>query len=472
VKFQIQTISPLLLCGLGFVLACSAGPTTDKVPNETGNKDGADSAEETGEDSGTHTEKSPLFLEAAPKNLLFIAFDTTRLDRIQPEIAPRISAMLEETVFFPEHRACSNWTYLSFGCALTGLSNVAQEWVPRDLGDLGSQGSEIPYPEAPEMMAERFADGGFSTVLTGSHPFLSAEYNLFQGYQEREVMTPRRAGSVGMQAAELAQERVASGEPWMMHVHFEDPHIPYKTQSDYIPEYDDLPQMGVDFTARDLISMMTALWPVLNAAKREDLLENLNAYYNGEVRYMDEQFGVLMDALQASGALEDTLVVLYTDHGEQFFEHGEFAHGATLHGEETRALLAFWHEDLPPRSLDWKTANEDILPTLLDLFSLPVVNDSPGLVLSQLTEAPTRPVFAVHTGGETGIHQSVRLGDDYLIYYWQGHAQRYQLADDPTEAEDLYGQDAELEQGLMALLEPRIEALALLYPQDTPIPLD
>jgi arylsulfatase A-like enzyme len=326
---------------------------------------------------------------------------------------PELSAVLEQSVVFQEHRVCSNWTYFSFGCVLTGQSNIAQEWVPLEFGDLGAGNEEPPYPDAVEMMAERFAAGGFETALVGSHPFLDERYNLFQGYQSAILVTASDAERVGLEAVAKSTDFLLR-QPWMMHVHFNDPHLPYKARPNYTPGFDSLPKMGIDFTSDELLGDLVARWSSLKEADRANVLTNLNAYYNGEVSYMDAKFGEMWDLWEEQGFLEDTLVVFFTDHGEQFFEHGHFGHRATLFGEETRSLLAFWHSDLPAARTNWTSANEDILPTLLSIFGLPGMEQG-GLILNEMEEAPDSPVFAVHGGKESGIIQSVRMGQDYLI---------------------------------------------------------
>jgi len=449
-----------------FLAGCSSSQKNQETATETGAETAVETAVET-----ASPEKGPAFVwDTTPKNLLFIAFDTTRLDRVQPEIMPKLSAVLEQSVVFPEHRVCSNWTYFSFGCVLTGQSNIAQEWVPIEFGDLGAGHEEPPYPEVAEMMGERFAAAGFETALVGSHPFLDPRYNLFQGYQSAVLAIPGDAERVESEAIVKSNDLLMKEGPWMMHVHFNDPHLPYKARPNYTPGFQDLPETEIDFTSRDLLSDIVGKWPGMAEDDRADVVVNLNAYYNGELSYMDANFGQMWDTWETLGFLDDTLVVFFTDHGEQFFEHGEFGHRATLFGEETRALLAFWHPDLPGGEWDWTTANEDVLPTLLDIFKLPEMENG-GHVLNQMDEGPKTPVFAVHGGQEAGVVQSVRMGQDFLIYNWRGFAQRFDLASDPTELVDLMGKDSELEAELMNLLHPQVEALDLLIPEAEPVPL-
>lgn len=448
---KISVLKATLLGGAYWGLwACSSGPKNQETASETARETAAETGTETALETDS-PQTGPAFVwDSAPRHLLFIAFDTTRLDRVLPEIMPKLSEVLEQSVVFQEHRVCSNWTYFSFGCALTGQSNIAQEWVPIAFGDLGAGHEEPPYPDAPEMMAERFVAGGFETALVGSHPFLDPRYNLFQGYQSTILAIPGDAERVEEEAVAKAKTLQLKQAPWMLHVHFNDPHLPYKARPNHTPGFDDLPETEVDFTSRDLLSELVAKWPKMMEEDRADVMTNLNAYYNGELSYMDESFGEMWDSWEALGVLDDTLVVFFTDHGEQFFEHGEFGHRATLFGEETRSLLAFWHQELPGGRWDWTSANEDILPTLLSIFKLPGMENG-GHVLNEMEEGPDSPVFAVHGGQEGGIVQSVRMGQDFLIYNWRGFAQRFDLASDPLELVDLIGQDPELEDQLMNL---------------------
>ena len=456
---QLRESLKIALCfAAGFGLACSTPDPGDETAVEF--------VEETGlPQSGPAFER-----DFVPKNLLFVAFDTTRLDRIGPELTPNLSTILAQSVVFSKHQVCSNWTYFSFGCVLVGKSNIDQGWVPIEFGDLGPQHKEPPYPEGPEMMAERFAAGGFETSLVGSHPFLDPDTNLFQGYQSQRLIHPGGAGEVVDSALKEAEILVAKGSPWMMHVHFNDPHLPYKARLGFVEGFDELPQTQLDFTSRDLLSQLISLWPKLPSDERQDVLVNLNTYYNGEVAFMDFHFGQMWDQLRDSGALQDTLVVFFSDHGEQFFEHGLFGHRTSLYSEETSALLGFWHEDLPAKSSDWASANEDILPTLLSLFDLPGVEGG-GRALNELDELAAAPVFAVHGGHEKGVMQSVRLGSDLLIYNWLGIAKRFELASDKAEQIDRMGENPVLEAELMKILRPQVDALNALLPEREPLPL-
>ena len=445
-------------------VACG-GASSDESPAED-SSNGKETGKET-QETGDSTPNGTPWLSDPPENLLVIAFDTLRHDRVISDKMPRLVSVLEESMWFTDHRSCSNWTYLSFGCFLVGQSNIEQGWAPRGILDLGHIDDGMnPYPSEVLMLGEIFEASGFQTILTGSHPFLQESTGLFQGYSQ-QALSHQNADKVTQVARQVSG---SLDSPWAMHVHFSDPHLPNEAPNSYIANFESLPFLELDLREKDLAGMVEPLYPVLSSRQKEDLKTLLNAYYDGEVAFMDEHFGVLWDSLTSKGVLEDTLVVFVSDHGEQFFEHEGFEHGVSLYGEENKALMAFWHPNLAASKSDWPSTNVDLLPTLLSLFNIDGPGDLSGYDLSRADLPETRPRFALHAEAGQGIQQSVILEDQLMIYDWKGSAERYSLDVDPNESTNVLGQDSESDTQLYGLLEPWVEALDALYPTETPKP--
>src|SRR5262249_20149816 len=104
----------------------------------------------------------------------------------------------------------------------------------------------------------------------------------------------------------------------------------------------------------------------------------LRDLYDGEIRYTDEYFGRLLDGLERRGLLENTIVALTADHGEEFLEHGGVGHGQTLHGEVVNVpmLLRLPGGASGGTAVDRVGQQVDLLPTILDAAGVPV---PPGL---------------------------------------------------------------------------------------------
>lgn len=125
----------------------------------------------------------------------------------------------------------------------------------------------------------------------------------------------------------------------------------------------------------------------------------MRALYDGDIAYTDRQLGDLFERLEASGALESTLVVVTSDHGEQFWEHGTWRHGQTLYDHQLLVPLIL---HLPPGlrqelGIDGTGVIEDqvrlidVYPTLLDLLGIELEKETQGRSLVPLLLGRTLP---------------------------------------------------------------------------------
>jgi arylsulfatase A-like enzyme len=157
--------------------------------------------------------------------------------------------------------------------------------------------------------------------------FLDAELGLFKADSAHESGTVGEvvtADSVNQQAVCLLGKARDSGQPFFLFVVYFDPHDSYvpppfdrKFDADYSGSVD----------GRQLVAMRHAPPP-----KRD--LEHLVARYDGEIAYIDRMVARLLDQVDLVSDPEHTLVILVSDHGEAFAEHGSLLHGNSPHGEE------------------------------------------------------------------------------------------------------------------------------------------
>jgi arylsulfatase A-like enzyme len=197
--------------------------------------------------------------------------------------------------------------------------------------------------------------------------------------------------------------------------------------------------------------------------------------YQGEVAWLDAQLADLWSDLDAQGLLDDTLVVFWIDHGEQFFERGHQTHAWTLYGEETDSTAFFWAEDIQPMAWAGPTMAVDIVPTVLNTFGLEAPDSVSGLVVG---EAPDDRARFSTSAAKLGVVQSVRQGPHRLHFAWGdlsdsdevGDGQGvhvYDVVADPGETNDLFDPTDPTVQDLWTLLLPRIEANAAAMPERT-----
>jgi arylsulfatase A-like enzyme len=159
---------------------------------------------------------------------------------------------------------------------------------------------------------------------------------------------------------------------------------------------------------------------------------SLVARYDGELRYTDEQFGRLREALERNGRWVETLVVVVADHGEEFWDHGGFEHGHTHYRELLRVPLIVRRPDDPAGLVVTDRVRQvDIVPTVLDFAGRPLGADLPGRPLGS-GSAPYAFAEGSLWGGDLF---SVRSDAGTLILRRDDGAQQFFGPDDVLERE-------------------------------------
>lgn len=395
---------------------------------------------------------SVLELATPPRNLLLVSVDTLRRDRVgryaadTSERTPFVDQLLREGVAFEDHRSCSSWTYASMLCALTGAYNEDIGFVPaRDTGLLTTMPPDIELLTSWLDMDSVLVS---ANPLVGSESAMEARYT--QGCSGCEPSLP---------AANLVDRALQASagltEPWVLHVHFMDPHLPYKAApASYLPDPSTWPDTGYNLTQGGGFEEAQQDWPDLDPDTQQAILDEAEARYAAEIRYFDDELSRLFGELGDQGALDDTLVMLWSDHGEQFFEHDGIKHGRTVYAEETLAMAGFWGPMLTPATVDEPTSHVDLVPTLLAALGHDVPDSVTGRTIGAGAAGPRFTTSLSHKSFDT--RQSVQVGPDRLIYTWEGTLELYDVWTDPGETNDRFVPGHEVAATLWPLLAPRV----------------
>lgn len=394
-----------------------------------------------------------LFHEAEGPPILLLTIDTLRTDALRPETAPALTALASKSVVFSHARSSGPWTAPGFAGMLSGTT----PWVHGALWLGTTAAPELPF------LAERLRDAGYPTAAIGSNYILSswgARGRFDQGFDEfrffpftqlpmtrsLERLRQARPQWVGLDAStdELAKQAVdwldeQGASPYFLWLHFYDPHAPYEPPPEFSPPGEPHPEIGRvggQELLDDFLSGEKALSP--------DGAAWLRALYEAELRYVDDRVGRVLDALRRSGRFDEALIVVASDHGEEFFEHGGTAHGWTLYEEQLRVPLLI----KPPGSrkglrVDAPVGTIDVAPTVLELAGVSYDSaDFQGRSLAcRWAEEPCElshtPHFATGLIGERQqravLFDGLKLIDDPV---WN-RAELYDLALDPGETRDL-----------------------------------
>ncbi len=333
-------------------------------------------------------------------NVLVLLVDTLRADHLgaygyDRDTSPNFDRLAERGQLFRNAVAQSSWTLPSTASLLTGL-------YPQTHGSL--EGATIrlrrTLPTLPELVFDQsIATGGFAAN------FIISEKNGFdRGFQKLEELFLQPAAVLNESAVEWVRRQ--GGRPFFGYVHYFDPHSPYAPPAPYDTMFTSL---DIDpERARDVVLRWTRLevetplysmfeWKVapevegdfhVDVPKRELILSEWLVQhwidrYDGEIRYWDDQLGHLLGELEAEGVLDNTWILITSDHGEAFGEHAFFGHGTNLHDELIRVpFLIVPPGNEPGRVIDEPVELIDIFPTVLSIFGLPVPEGAPGRVLA------------------------------------------------------------------------------------------
>jgi len=413
-----------------------------------------------GERTPATSDRALKFDGEAPRNLIVISIDTLRRDRVGfhggGDATPFLDERLAASLTLEDLQACANWTFPAVFCAVTGQTMLEQGLEPFDPTRLESP--DYINPELPTM-AGWMVDAGWSTALVTTSKLFSDALPTGNGFQDVSFDSDMDAAGVAEAARstlDSLQARAGSA-PWYLQVHFRDPHGPYSPPLSYqgdlasadLAPYDPRTSVGINAIYTDL--------PEMDTETQQAIRDTVEALYAGELRYLDTQLAQLWRDWEAAGVLDDALVVFWSDHGEQFFEHGGFQHGSMLHQEEARAIGAFWAKNLSAGTFSAPTIHTDIPATLLDLYNITPTTTLSGIPLGAAGSDRIR--VSVARDKDLSLQLAADRSGHRLLYSWGGDRSYYRTPLDPFEETDLYDAAAEDVSCLWDYLLPVVEQI-------------
>ncbi len=240
--------------------------------------------------------------------------------------------------------------------------------------------------------------------------------------------------------------------PFFLWLHYLDPHPPYSragaTRHKSLRGDMSFQPIGdghepVTLTSPDVARLRSGEIR-LNDAEKEAVRE----LYRVEVASVDAAVGEVLEALDANGLHQDTLVICAADHGEEFWEHGGVEHGHTVYDELVHVpLLMRWPGHLPAGAREPRTARiTDVAPTIMQLVGLPVPAGLDGEALLPLGRGDAAPGRVAVTENMLFAEEriGIRVGNHEYIRWANGKEELYDLARDPREQRDLAGSESSL----------------------------
>ena len=349
------------------------------------------------------------------RHVIVISLDTTRRDHFGCYgntwiRTPNVDALAAESIVFTDYITVATTTLASHTSLFTG-KYPHTHGVPRN-------GFMVNRDNV--MLAELLGDAGFTSAGFVGAFSLDSLFDFAQGFdyydQDFDILVGRRGINQNQRTAAAVTDTVIEylqrgdvPRNLFLFVHYFDPHLPYSPPAPYKSMYGERSGRHEVYVSDHPESRFDE---ALEADKREAFL------YAGEVSYLDAQLGRLIDYLRKRGILDEAIVVLTSDHGENLLDPRTrvFDHGGSVYPAEVNAVCMV---RLPGALQGGKryrslTASIDVLPTLASYLGLPIPAGVEGRALDLLNLTP--PATEPTRFAEATKPASDELEDDQLWF--------------------------------------------------------
>jgi choline-sulfatase len=374
-------------------------------------------------------------------NVILITIDSLRLDHLgymgyERDTSPYLDSIAKEGVVFTRHYAQSSFTPPSLASIMT--SQYVAEHGLIDWNDLSDDKLTI---------SEILKVKGYQTIAFNAGPHLNW-VNLDQGFKFNYVGSKDRKGRADRMNRKVLSwlEKERNGK-YFMWIHYFDVHRPYTPKKPYRDMYTGGYEKAKDPQRefKNRIEFFKKVWSGerrLTDAEEEYLI----SLYDGGISFQDHEIGSLISKMKTMGALENTIIIITADHGENLNEHQAqpnyfFSHDPTLYDQVTRVPLIFWADNLPKGiKTDAYTQSIDIAPTILEMLEIKNNNlHFRGKSLIPLFfghTMPERDVFSQCEGWENK-RMVISDGYKYILDLNNNQEELFHLSEDPGEIRNL-----------------------------------
>ena len=408
-------------------------------------------------------------------NVLLVVLDTTRADALscygcpQPT-TPAIDAIASEGTLYRQAYATSFWTLPSHGSLFTGLYPT----------EAGATSETNHLPGRALTIAEQLAAAGYRTGAVVRNAWVSSERGFAQGFGDYVEAWRGDDDRPDAEAEEAAVDTAVQWidanaaddlQPFFLFVNINIAHFPYTPPEAVWRRFS---TASVSSEREAVLRSISGGWGHLAGALTLDDTDFkvLRGLYLGEVAVADTLVDRLVTALETQDLLDDTLVIITSDHGENLGEHGLIDHVYSMYDTTIRVplIIRYPARFTPGATDDDLVSLVDIAPTILDLCEgrNHPVRALPGRSLCDPLRSPLTAVYAENGRPVKGLKvlehwfpdfdrttidhpmRMVRSGTDKLIWKVGVSAELYDLETDPEESIDRSTAAIELRNGLLA----------------------
>ena len=415
--------------------------------------------------------------EPQPPNILLYLMDTLRADHTSAlgyhrDTTPNLAALAKTGWNFTRATSTAPRTRASTASILTSLYPTQNQAVL-------NRGLDLEV----ETLAEVLRRGGWATyAYVANGNVFEPAFRFDQGFDQfvtiRGKKLDNHAHTIEIHEKIFPNLDRLKGERFFLYVHAVDPHSPYDPPEESRHRYTDADYKG---------SIAPKKTVARNLKKTSLSPEDFNfvvGLYDEDIRYQDASFGRLLKAMRDKDLLQNTLIVVVSDHGDEFLEHGGWEHGMRLYEHQLHVPFIVHGPGIDTHTIDTPTSLVDVMPTILAQAGLAAPKKGEGRNAapraSEKPATPGSPIFAEEIKPDFRM-QSLRQGPWKIIRHinrapdgWREENATYtlyRLDRDPGEQTDL----APVETGKLDEMRQQLSALQTRLaggtaPADIPTP--
>jgi hypothetical protein len=364
--------------------------------------------------------------------------DTFRADKMHaynPKtnvLTPNYDAFAADATRFNWAQVAGTWSLPSQASMLTGVyprvhkATVQESKISRD----------VPF------VAEQFKKAGFRTAMFSANGYVSSKWGFDRGWDENRNLIRESLPNNAETLWGIAKKWIMPGKakPQFVYLAVIEPHVIYNPRKEFLLKYWDKPYNG------PIKPVLTGIQ--LGKIKQGTLKVNatdkayLEALHNAEITQSDSAFAAFLQDLKIAGLYDTSVVVVISDHGDEFWDHGDCGHAQGAHQELVHVPFIIRAPGLLPagRVVDTDVEAMDLSPTLLALAGLPIPDSMQGrslipLVFDEVGGGPATGLTQIES-----VSRGLKTGRYRLIHSGVARMELFDELDDPREQHDLSGE--------------------------------
>lgn len=382
--------------------------------------------------------REPARITEGVKNVIILVLDAARPDfwgcyGAEDGATPYIDELAKSSLRFKNAICAAPYTIASVSSLFSSV--LPERHGVRDSKDI--------FPEDLENIARIFKRGGYYTTAAAGLPFVTRKFGMTREFDNVVYMRSQEDRKEENSTMDMdllrdcVEEAASSGKPWMFYIHLLPPHWPYNPPA----PFDSIYTSGGRLDYKDRRATRVLLGSGTIEPDHPDV-HALMKHYKNNLRYADDLVRRMVEMLEARGLYDSTLFIVSADHGEAFADHGRMGHNSTTYEEMIRVPLIVHFPGVQPRVEEQLVGLIDILPTLVELFDLPVESVqfdgrsfAPLLLGRELQPADYYYCRAADKGG---LKFCLR-GQRFKYMHDGPRMEFYDLEGDPRETDNIIG---------------------------------